>query len=220
MKKVLLSWSSGKDSAWTLHELRRCDDVEVCGLLTTLNADRGRVAMHDVREELLDAQAAATGLPLRKVRLPDPCPNDRYEAAMREAMAEAMADGVSAVAFGDLFLADIRAYREAQLGKIGVEALFPLWGRDTAALAHEMVAGGLRALLACVDTKQCPAELVGREFDGALLHDLPPGVDPCGENGEYHTLAYAGPIFDGELRLRVGETVERDGFAFADILPI
>ena len=215
--RILLAWSSGKDSAWSLHALRARADVEVVGLLTTVNATHGRVAMHAVRRELLEAQAAAAGLPLHVVEIPSPCPNEVYEAAMARAMAAARARGVSGVAFGDLFLEDIRRYREERLRGTGLVPHFPLWGRPTAELAEEMLAGGLRARLTCVDPRVLPSAFAGREFDRALLRDLPPGVDPCGENGEFHSFAYAGPMFRGPLDVATGETVERDGFAFADL---
>jgi uncharacterized protein (TIGR00290 family) len=178
-----------------------------------------RVAMHGVREALLDAQAASVGLPLVKVRIPSPCPNQVYERAMGDAMAQALAQGVDHVVFGDLFLADIRAYREKQLARIGMTPLFPLWLRDTGALAREMIADGLSAVLTCVDPKQLDRSFAGRRFDGALLDALPSSVDPCGENGEFHTLVTAGPMFARPLRVRAGEVVERDGFVFADVLP-
>lgn len=217
MKRVLLSFSSGKDSTWALHVLRRDPAVTVVGLLTTLNQAVRRVAMHAVREELLDAQAAALGLPLLKVSIPSPCSNDEYERAMGAAVAQARADGVEAIAFGDLYLEDIRRYREQRMASTGIEALFPLWGLPTDALAREMVAAGLRAHVTCVDPKQLDPSFVGRTFDAAFLDDLPPGVDPCGENGEFHSFAYAGPMFRAPLSIEPGVVVERDGFSFADV---
>ncbi|MBI5494858.1 MAG: adenine nucleotide alpha hydrolase [Deltaproteobacteria bacterium] len=214
---VLLSWSSGKDAAWSLHVLRQ-QGTPVGGLLTTVNDAFQRVAMHAVRETLLEAQAAAAGLPLRKVRIPFPCPNEVYEAAMAAACRDAVAEGFTHVAFGDLFLPDVRAYREQKLAGTGLQPLFPLWGRPTAALAREMIAGGLRATLTCVDPRVLPPRFCGRAFDAALLDELPPGVDPCGERGEFHTLAHAGPMFAHALDIRVGERVERDGFAFSDVV--
>ncbi len=212
MKRVLLSWSSGKDSAWTLHVLRRDPSIELCGLLTTLNAEFDRVAMHGVRRTVLEAQAAAAHLPLWIVPLPWPCPNEVYEQRMAEACQRAIAENIDAVAFGDLFLEDVRAYRERQLAPTGLEPLFPLWQIPTDALARDMIAGGLRARLSCVDTKQLPASFAGREFDSDLLRDLPPGADPCGERGEFHTCVYAGPMFSAPLELATGEVVTRDGF--------
>ena len=217
--RALLAWSSGKDSAWALHELRRAGEVDVVGLLTTVTDPFARVSMHAVREELLDRQAAAVGLPCRKVRIPWPCPNDRYEAEMGRALAEARAEGISHVAFGDLFLEDVRAYRESKLAGTGVAPLFPLWGRDTARLAREMIDGGLRAVLTCVDPRQVSRALAGRAFDASLLADLPPGVDRCGENGEFHSFVWDGPIFAAPLAVVPGEIVEREGFVFADVLP-
>ena len=216
---VLLAWSSGKDSAWTLHALRRRHDVEVVGLLTTLSDAHDRVAMHAVRRALLEAQAGAAGLPLTLVRIPSPCSNEEYERAMAAAVAEAIAAGVRGVAFGDLFLEDVRRYRERQMAPTGLELLFPLWGRPTPALAREMLAGGLQARITCVDPRVLPASFAGRAFDAALLEDLPDGVDPCGENGEFHTFAWDGPVFSRALRVRGGEVVARDGFVFADLLP-
>ena len=220
--RVLLSWSSGKDSAWALHVLRSGGEVEVVGLVTTVNEAHGRVAMHAVRESLLEQQAEAAGLPLWRVPIPHPCSNADYEAAMGRLVAEAVAQGVEAMAFGDLFLADVRRYREERLAGSGLAPLFPLWGRPTGALAREMVAAGLRAHLTCVDPRQLDPRFAGRVFDAALLDELealPDGVDPCGERGEFHSFAYAGPMFRHEVAVRVGETVEREGFVFSDLLP-
>jgi len=218
--KALLSWSSGKDSAWALHVLRRDrPDVEVVGLLTTVNRVHDRVAMHAVRSQLLRAQAVAAGLPLREVPIPSPCSNAEYEAAMGEAVARARAEGIGAIAFGDLFLEDIRAYRVEKLRGTGLEPIFPLWALPTDALARDMIAGGLRARLTCVDPKVLAASFAGRDFDAALLADLPGGVDPCGERGEFHTFAYSGPMFRAPVPVVGGEVVERDGFVFADLLP-
>ena len=220
-RRVLLSWSSGKDSAWALHCLRREDDVTVVGLLTTFNESADRAAMHGVRRELVEAQAATTRVPLWPVLLPWPCSNAEYEARMEEALARARSEGVTHVAFGDLFLADIRAYREDRLRGSGIEPLFPLWeaGRDTAALARTMIAGGLRAVLTCVDPKQLPETFAGRLFDDELLATLPPGVDPCGERGEFHTFCFAGPMFTSPIAVEVGERSLRDGFCFCDVHP-
>jgi len=217
--RALLAWSSGKDSAWTLHVLRRQREVDVVGLLTTVNRAFDRVAMHAVRRALLAAQAAAVGLPLLTVEIPYPCSNAEYEAAMAGAMERARADGVTAVAFGDLFLEDVRRYREDKLRGTGITPLFPIWGIPTDVLARDMIAAGLRARLTCVDPSKLPPTFAGREFDAALLADLPPGIDPCGERGEFHTFAYDGPMFDRRVDIRAGEVVEREGFVFADLLP-
>jgi uncharacterized protein (TIGR00290 family) len=216
MKRVLMSWSSGKDSAWALHILRRDSSLELCGLLTTLNTEFDRVAMHGTRRTVLEAQAAAAGLPLWIVRLPWPCTNEIYEQRMAEACRRALDEHVDAVAFGDLFLEDVRAYRERQLAPTGLEPLFPLWQIPTDALAREMIAGGLRARLSCVDTQQLSAEFAGREFDASLLRDFPPEVDPCGERGEFHTCVYGGPMFTDPLPIETGEIVIRDRFVYAD----
>jgi uncharacterized protein (TIGR00290 family) len=221
-RRVLLSWSSGKDSAWALHRLALEDDVAVVGLLTTFNESADRVAMHAVRRELVEAQAASTRIPLWPVLLPWPCSNAEYEARMEAALARARSEGVTHVAFGDLFLADIRAYREDRLRGSGIEPLFPLWeaGRDTAALARAMIAGGLRAIITCVDPRQLPKGYAGRLFDDALLAALPPGVDPCGERGEFHTFCFAGPMFASPIAVEEGERSLRDGFCFADVRPV
>jgi uncharacterized protein (TIGR00290 family) len=208
---ILLAWSSGKDSAFALHVLRRMEDVEVVGLLTTVNEAHDRVAMHAVRRTLLEAQAEAAGLPLMIVRIPHPCPNEVYAAAMGRALED--------VAFGDLFLEDIRRYREEQMAGTGLRLVFPLWGRPTKALAQEMLDAGLRARITCVDPRVLPGSFAGREFDRPLLTDLPPGVDPCGENGEFHTFAWDGPMFGHPVTVRGGEVVTREGFVFADLLP-
>jgi uncharacterized protein (TIGR00290 family) len=217
--KAWLAWSSGKDSAWALHTMREGGAFDVVALLTTVNRTHGRVAMHAVREGLLEMQAAAAGLPLVKVPIPSPCSNEIYERAMSEAMAQASAEGVRHVIFGDLFLEDVRAYREKQLARCGMTPVFPLWGIDTRALAEAMIAGRLRAYLTCVDPRQLERRFAGRRFDTELLRDLPRGVDPCGENGEFHTFTCAGPMFRADLAVTVGEIVERDGFVFADLLP-
>lgn len=217
--RALLSWSSGKDAAWALHLLRRAGEVEVAGLLTTLNAASDRVAMHAVRRTLLEAQADAVGLPLRQVPLPWPCPNAEYEAALGLALAEARETwGVTHIAFGDLFLEEVRAYRERQLAGTGLTPLFPLWGLPTGALARAMIAGGLQAHLTCVDPARLPEGFAGRAFEAALLRDLPPDVDPCGEAGEFHTFAHGGPMFSHPIPIAAGEVVTRDGFVFADLL--
>jgi len=216
MKRVLLSWSSGKDSAWTFDVLRHDPAIELCGLLTTLNTEFDRVAMHGVRRTVLEAQAAAARLPLWIVPLPWPCPNEVYERRMAETCRRAVDEKIDAVAFGDLFLEDVRAYRIKQLAPSGLEPLFPLWQIPTNALAREMIVGGLRARLSCVDTKQLDPAFAGREFDADLLRDLPASADPCGERGEFHTCAYAGPMFSASIPLTAGEIVTRDGFTFAD----
>jgi len=217
--KTLLSWSSGKDAAWALHLLRGDPGIEVVGLLTTVNESRARVAMHAVRERLLELQAEAVGLPLWRIPLPWPCPNEIYETRMSETMARMQDEGIGAVAYGDLFLADIRAYRESRHRGTGIEALFPLWGRDTASLAREMIAGGLEARLACVDTSRLEAGFAGHAFDLGLLAELPPAVDPCGEKGEFHTFVWNGPMFHHPVPVLVGEVTMSDGFAHADLLP-
>ena len=217
--KALLAWSSGKDSAWSLHVLRQQGAVEVVGLLTTINEAFDRVAMHAVRTELLRTQAAAVELPLLPVPIPWPCSNAQYESAMGAAVERARDAGITVMAFGDLFLGDVRGYREERLRGSGLTPLFPIWGMPTGALAAEMVSAGLRARLTCVDPAQLSAEFAGREFDAALLGDLPASVDPCGERGEFHTFAYDGPMFSRPVGLRAGEVVVRDGFVFADLLP-
>ena len=219
MKKVLLSWSSGKDSVWALHLLRQQPDVEVVALLTSFNSAAGRVAMHAVRRALVDAQAARTGIPQWSVDLPWPCSNAEYEERMRGVCQRAVAEGITAVAFGDLFLQDIRDYRERQLQGTGLEPLFPVWEIPTARLARDMISTGVKAKITCVDPSQVDRTFAGRDFDQALLDSLPPGVDPCGENGEFHTFVYDAPVFSRPIEVRMGEIVERDGFVFADVLP-
>jgi uncharacterized protein (TIGR00290 family) len=216
--KTLLAWSSGKDSAWALHSLRQ-RGIEVSALLTTINQAAGRVAMHGVRQTLLEAQAESAGIRLWSVPLPWPCTNDDYEVRMAEACRVAVAEGFDTMAFGDLYLRDVRQYRERQLAGSGLTPLFPLWELPTAALARDMIAGGLRARLACVDSKALDASFSGREFDGALLKELPPAVDPCGENGEFHTFAYDGPMFRAPIRIENGETRDIGGFIYTDLLP-
>jgi uncharacterized protein (TIGR00290 family) len=220
MKRVLLSWSSGKDSAWALHILRQQPDVEIVGLLTTFNEAADRVAMHAVRRELAIAQAASVGAPLWSILLPWPCSNEIYEARIRVAIARAQRDGVTHLAFGDLYLEEIRAYRERQFAGTGVEPLFPIWTtrRETPDLARQMLETGLEAILTCVDLKQLDERFVGRSFDQQLLEELPATVDPCGENGEFHTFCIAGPMFAHAIPIQAGETVRRNGFCFADLL--
>jgi uncharacterized protein (TIGR00290 family) len=216
--KVLLSWSSGKDSAWALHVLRNDLRVDVAALLTTFNDAADRAAMHAVRRELVEAQAAAAGLPLWRIPLPAPCPNDIYEARMRDAVRRARDEGFTHVAFGDLFLEDVRRYREDKLAGSGLAPMFPLWGRPTPGLAREMLAGGLSAVITCVDPRQLDPRFAGRRFDAALLDDLPATVDPCGERGEFHTFCCAGPMFGRSIDVEAGIVVERDGFVFADLV--
>jgi uncharacterized protein (TIGR00290 family) len=217
--KTIVSWSSGKDSAWMVHVLRQ-RGADVAALLTTINADAQRVAMHAVRVELLEAQARALGLPLWQVPIPSPCPNDVYERAMTAAVARGVAEGFTHIAFADLFLEDIRRYREDRLAGSGLTPVFPLFDdpNRTPALAREMIAGGLRARITCVDPRQLDRSFAGREFDSRLLADLPPSVDPCGERGEFHSYAYDGPMFDRAIDIETGVTVERDGFVFTDLI--
>lgn len=219
MKRTLLSWSSGKDSAWSLHLLRQQNEYEIVGLLTTFNRAADRVAMHGVRRSLVRAQAEAAGIPLWEVDLPWPCSNDDYECAMKQACEKAVASGIECVAFGDLFLRDIREYREKQLRGTGLQLIFPVWGIPTSALAEEVIGAGLRAKLACIDAKQISADFAGREFDAQLLSDLPASADPCGENGEFHSFVYAGLMFSRPVPVEVGEIVMREQFAYADLLP-
>ena len=215
--KALIAWSSGKDSAWALHETRRNGDCEIVGALTTVTETFARVSMHGVREELLAAQLDAAGLRPMRVPIPYPCPNEIYEARMADAVAAAKADGVTQIIFGDLFLEDVRAYRVQKLAGTGIAPVFPLWGRPTDALAREMIDGGIETYLACVDLKQLPISFAGRRLDHALLADLPAGADPCGEKGEFHTFVAAGPMLSRRIPVKVGEVVEREGFAFADL---
>jgi uncharacterized protein (TIGR00290 family) len=215
--KTLVSWSSGKDSAWMVHVLRRRPEVELAGLLTTVNEAAHRVAMHAVRVDLLQAQADALALPLWQIPIPSPCPNDVYERAMSAAVARAVAEGFTHIAFGDLFLEDIRRYREEKLAGSGLTPMFPLFDADTPRLARDMIAAGLGARITCVDPKVLDRSFAGREFDSSLLDELPPSVDPCGERGEFHTFAYRGPMFAREIPIDTGVTVERDGFVFADL---
>jgi uncharacterized protein (TIGR00290 family) len=217
--RTILSWSTGKDSAWALHVLRGTPGIEVVGLLSTINTAFDRVAMHGVRRTLLEAQAQAAGLPLHIVAIPHPCPNEVYEQRMAAFVAEARDAGVEAIAFGDLFLESIRAYREERMRGTGLTPLFPVWGHDTRQLAEEMISGGLEARIACLDPRVMPREFAGREFDAALLAELPAGIDPCGENGEFHTFAFGGPMFAGPIAVALGSVAEREGFLFQDILP-
>src|SRR5262249_38896518 len=218
--KALIAWSSGKDSAWALHEARRAGDCEIVGALTTVTETFGRVSMHGVRNELLAVQLEAVGLPSVVVPIPFPCPNEVYEARMAAALAEAKAAGVTRVIFGDLFLEDVRRYREDKLAGTGIEPMFPLWQRPTNALAHEMIDAGVEPYRAGVDLRQLDKESAGRRFDRALLAQLPAGADPCGEKGEFHSCVVAGPMLRRRIPVTVGDTVEREGFAFADLVPI
>jgi uncharacterized protein (TIGR00290 family) len=220
MKRILLSWSSGKDSAWTLYRLRQGPEYEIVGLLTTFNQAADRVAMHAVRRSLVEQQAAAAGLPLWPVPLPWPCSNEQYESLMAEACAKAVSQGIEGIAFGDLFLEDVRAYRIKQMAGTGLEPLFPIWGMPTNGLAREMIASGLKAILTCIDTRKLDSGFAGRLFDMEFLSGLPDGADPCGENGEFHSFVYAGPMFESEIAVVPGETVIREHFAFADLVPV
>ncbi len=217
--RAVVSWSSGKDSAFALHEVRARGDLEVVGLLTTVTEAFGRVSMHGVRESLLDQQAAATGLPLYKVAIPSPCPNEVYERAMATMVGRLRSEGVSRMVFGDLFLEDIRAYRESKLKGTGMDPVFPLWGRPTDRLAEEMIDAGLDARVVALDPRRMPKSFAGRRFDRGFLSDLPPEVDRCGERGEFHTCVVAGPMFDRSIPVEPGDVVERDGFVFADLVP-
>lgn len=216
--KALISWSSGKDSAFALHEVQRAGDFEIVGALTTVTETFGRVSIHGVRQEILQAQCEAAGLSQRIVPIPYPCPNETYETRMGKAVAQAVADGVTHMIFGDLYLRDIRAYREQKLAGSGITPVFPLWDRPTPELAQAMIASGLEAYLATVDMKKLAAQFAGRKFDAQLLADLPDGIDPCGENGEFHTCVVAGPMFRHRLSVRTGERVERDGYAYCDLV--
>jgi uncharacterized protein (TIGR00290 family) len=218
-RRVLLSWSSGKDSAWSLHLLRQNPAVEIAALLTSFNGEADRVAMHAVRRELVAAQAERTGLPLWQVDLPWPCSNAVYETLMGDACRRAVAEGITAVAFGDLFLADIRRYRERQLEGTGLQPLFPVWESPTAELAQELIRAGVKAKITCVDLARLDRSFAGREYDAEFLRSLPAGIDPCGENGEFHTFVYDAPGFSSAIGVTVGATIERDGFAFADVMP-
>jgi uncharacterized protein (TIGR00290 family) len=217
--KALIAWSSGKDSAWALHEVRRAGGYDIVGALTTVTETFQRVSMHGVREDILRAQHQAIGLPSVIVPIPYPCPNEIYEARMAGALDDAKRQGVTHVIFGDLFLEDVRAYRESKLADTGITPLFPLWQRPTDALAREMIDAGLETFLVCVDLKQLPKSFAGRRFDHTLLADLPTSADPCGEKGEFHSCVVAGPMFDRRIDVSVRETVERDGFAFTDLTP-
>ena len=219
MKRTLLSWSSGKDSAWTLHVLRKSVEYEVVGLLTTFNQMADRVAMHAVRRCLVEEQAAAAGIPLWSVPLPWPCSNSDYETIMAQTCGKAVSEGIAAIAFGDLFLEDVRAYRERQMRDTGLQPIFPLWGMATHELAREMIECGIQAKLTCIDTRKLDPSFAGRDFDESFLAALPEGVDPCGERGEFHSFVHAGPMLNAEIKVAVGESVKRDYFVFADLVP-
>jgi uncharacterized protein (TIGR00290 family) len=214
---ILVSWSSGKDSAWSLHLLQQNPAYQVAGLLTTVNSEFNRAAMHSTRREVLEAQAEAAGLPLHLVPLPWPCSNEEYEAAMRTECDAAIASGIRAIAFGDLFLEDIRRYREERLSGTGLTPLFPVWKLDTGALVREIIDAGVKTRIVCIDPKKLPREFAGRDLDESFLRDLPEDIDPCGENGEFHTCVYDGPMFRHAIPIESGEVVERDGFVFADV---
>jgi uncharacterized protein (TIGR00290 family) len=217
--KAFIAWSSGKDSAWALHEVRLAGEFDVVGALTTITEAFDRVSIHGLRQELLAAQLDAAGLKPMTVRIPYPCPNEVYEHEMAAAMDQAKAQGITHVIFGDLFLEDVRAYRETRLAPTGITPVFPVWHKPTGPLALAMIASGVDARLVCVDLKKMPKSFAGRRFDAALLADLPPGVDPCGENGEFHSFVAAGPMLARPVAIKAGEVVERDGFAYADFLP-
>jgi len=216
--KVLVSWSSGKDSAWMLHVLRQRGEVEIVGLLTTMNEHFQRVAMHSTRRDLVRAQAQVAGLPLWEIPLPWPCKNEEYELAMSQACAQAVQQGITGIAFGDLFLEDVRKYREDRLKGTGLQPIFPVWGLNTKKLVDEMLDEGLRARIVCVDPKKLPEHFAGQDISIELLAQFPPGTDPCGENGEFHTFVHAGPMFSSAIPIQSGEVVTRDGFVFADVL--
>ena len=215
-----MSWSSGKDSAWTVHLLRKNPGIELAALLTTFNGAADRVAMHAVRRELVEAQARRIGLPLWSIDLPWPCSNAVYEDLMLGMCRRAVEDGITAVAFGDLFLQDIRDYRERQMDGSGLKPLFPVWLIPTGELALELIGSGVKAKVTCIDLAKLDASYAGREYDGDFLNSLPAGIDPCGENGEFHTFVYDAPVFSIAIPVAVGERLERDGFVFADLLPV
>lgn len=218
-RKTLLSWSSGKDSAWALHTLQQSPEIELVGLFCTVNREFDRVAMHGVRVELLKKQAKSIGLPLEIIEIPYPCSNAEYETIMGQFVERAKATHVECFAFGDLFLEDIRKYREEKLEGSGIKPIFPLWGMPTDKLSKEMIQSGLRTIITCIDPKQTPERFAGREFDEDFLNSLPSGVDPCGENGEFHSFVFDGPMFKNKIEITLGEVVHRDNFVFADILP-
>lgn len=218
-RRTILNWSSGKDSAWALHLLQHKKDIDLVGLVTTVNQTYQRVTMHAVRMDLLEKQAKAIGLPLDVLSIPHPCSNEEYQAVMQKCINKVEAENIECMAFGDLYLQDVREYRKKNLKHTRITPLFPLWGIPTTQLANEMVSNGLRAFITCVDPTFLPSSFAGREFDQSFLTDLPEGIDPCGENGEFHTFVVDGPQFNESLNVKVGEIVKRDGFVFADVLP-
>ncbi len=218
-KKTFVSWSSGKDSAWALHVLRDDPASDVCGLFALVSSQDDRVSMHGVRTGVVRLQAEAAGLPLRLIRVPDPCSNEEYARVMRRFVDDSLRDGIQCMAFGDLFLEDVRAYREDRLHGTGIEPVFPLWRRPTDELAREMLASGLRAIVTSVDPRRLPRRFIGREWSSALLDELPADVDPCGENGEFHTVVVAGPMFGNDIDVTPGEIVEGEHVVFVDVLP-
>ncbi len=220
MKKTLLSWSSGKDSAWTLHTLRKNPDVSLLGLFTVMNEKYDRVSMHSTRKELLHQQAEAIGLPIVTINIPDPCTNEQCDAIMRQFIGESAAKGIECMAFGDLYLEDVRQYRVNQLKGSKIEPIFPLWGTPTRQLAGEMLSAGIETYISCVDLKKLPARFAGQKWTADMIAQFPQGIDPCGENGEIHTVAVGGPMFQRPVSVRIGEVLERNGFAYADIIPV
>ena len=219
-RKAWLAWSSGKDCAWALHMAREMVDIDIVGLLTTVTDEYARVSMHGVREELLLAQAESIGLPLHIVRIPSPCPIEAYDDLMRQALAVARSQGVGDVVFGDLFLEDVRSYRESRLREASMSAHFPLWQIDTGRLARQMLAGGMKVIVTCVDTRKLDGKMAGRAWDESFLASLPATVDPCGESGEFHTFVWDGPMFTQPIEVETGEVVEREGFVFCDVMPV
>jgi len=216
--KAIVSWSSGKDSAMALYKVLRSNQFQVIAMLTTVSDPFQRVSMHGVREELLDRQAASIGIPIEKIRIPYPCPNEVYEQKMSETMVSYKSSGLTHAIFGDLFLEDIRKYREEKLSQFGIIPVFPLWREDTSRLARTILGLGFKAVITCVDPKKLDVKFAGRHFDADFLNEIPLTVDPCGENGEFHTFVYDGPIFKRSIEIVVGDCVMRDGFQFADVL--
>ncbi len=215
---TLLSWSSGKDGAWALYVLQRSRHVEVTGLFTTINQVHGRVAMHAVPYHLVRAQARSIGLPLEELQIPHPCSNEEYERVMEQFLRQAKGKGIESIAFGDLFLEAVRRYREEKMKNTGISPIFPVWGTPTDVLSKALIDTGFRMLVTCIDPQAVPRELAGREYDKHFLEELPEGVDPCGENGEFHTFVFDGPIFKEPLAVECGQIVEREGFVFADVV--